>query len=344
MKRNAPIRLNGTVLGLIAGAVLLYLSAQTKQGVKTGLEICGETLIPSLFPFLCLANIIMLKKNEKYGFFSKLFSHIFSLPPALAKVFLFSLIGGYPLGAMMTATLYKNGEIGKNEARRASLFCFCTGPAFCISAVGESMCSNKTQGLYLFISVAVAAVLTGIFLRFRKKADEKPIVANKAQKNADFNSAIEKSINAMLNMCAVVIVASAAVYLIKLAPISQVLKKCIICAIEVTNGCAEIKNNPVLLAAELSFGSLSIFLQIKKYLDEINLEYYKYFLFRFLNSFLSGAICLLLNYLFPVSVQTAKQAISVKYFSFSAPLSALLLLSFCVFILDNKKKRLFFEK
>ena len=344
MKKIGSVRLNTALIGAVAGALLIYLSAQTKEGIKIGLELCAETLIPSLFPFLCIANIILLKKSADNGIFARAFSRIFSLPPALFKVFLFSLIGGYPLGALMTAELYKNGDIGKKQARRASLFCFCSGPAFCISAVGENMCSSKTQGIYLFISCVLSAVLTGLILRFWDKSEEKSTIKITCNETGDFNSAMEKSINSMLNMCAVVIIASAVVYLIRLSPINLYCKKALICALEVTNACAEVKESPALLAAVLSFGGISIFLQIKKYLDEINLPYFKYFLFRIISAVLSGGICFLINLLFPVSVQMAKQAVSVKYFSFSAPLSALLLFSFCVFILDNKKGKLFFEK
>ena len=343
MKRNKPIRLNTVLIGFVAGVLMLYFSAQTKEGIKTGLEICAETLIPSLFPFLCLANIIMLKNADRTGIFSKVFSRLFALESELANVFLFSLIGGYPLGAMMTAQLYKNGKISKNNARRASLFCFCSGPAFCISAVGENMCLSKMLGIYLFISCALSSVLMGLILRLITKKDESAPAKNIPEKNGDFNSAIEKSINSMLSMCAWVIIASAFVYLIKISPLNFTLKKYIVCVLEVTNGCAEVKNSPVLLAGVLSFGGISVFLQIKKYLDEINLPYFKYFLVRIISSLVSGGICFLINSLFPVAIKTSKEAISVKYFSFSAPLSALLLLSFCIFILDNKKGKLFFE-
>ena len=344
MKRNVPIRLNITVIGFFAGALLLFFSSMTKQGIKAGLEMCAETLIPSLFPFLCLANIIMLRKNDKVSVFSKLFSRIFKLEGSLSKVFLFSLVGGYPLGAMMSAQLCKNGEISKRHARRASLFCFCSGPAFCISAVGENMCSNKMLGIYIYISCVLTAIITGIFLAIFDK--DKEFVPEKKIKieKSDFNSAIEKSINSMLSICAWVIIASAFVYLIKILPLSFNLKKYFICALEVTNGCAEVKRSPFLLSAVLSFGGISVFLQIKKFLDEIKLPYFKYFSFRILSAALSGGICKLIIFLFPLSVQTAKEAVSVKYFSFSAPLSALLLLSFCVFILDNKKGELFFKK
>ena len=344
MKRNAPIRLNMPVMGFAAGALLLYFSAVTKQGIKSGLEICADTLIPSLFPFLCLANIIMLGKNDKASIFSKLFSRIFFLEPSLAKVFLFSLVGGYPLGAMMTAALYKNGKISQSHAKRACLFCFCSGPAFCISAVGENMCKSKMQGIYIFISCALAAIIAGIFLGIINKDEEMFTEQKSESEKEDFNGAIEKSINSMLSICARVIIASAFVCLVKIAPLNFTLKKYFICALEVTSGCYEVKRSPFLLAAVLSFGGISVFLQIKKYLDEIKLPYFKYFSCRILSAVLSGGICKFLNFLFPVSLQTAKTGISVKCFSFSAPLSALLLLSFAVFILDNKRGKLFFEK
>lgn len=344
MKINKPIRLNTAVIGFLAGVLLLFFSSVTKQGIKAGLEICAETLIPSLFPFLCLANIIMLKKDNKAGILEKLFSRIFKLEPALAKVFLFSLIGGYPLGAVMTAELYKNGKISKSHAQRASLFCFCSGPAFCISAVGENMCSNKMQGIYLFISCALSSIIMGLILRISKKKAENTSAKRTDEEKGDFNLAMEKSINSMLSMCAWVIIASAFVYLIKISPLNFTLKKSLICVLEVTNACSEVKRSPVLLAGVLSFGGISVFLQIKKYLDEINLPYIKYFSIRISSSLLSGGICFLINFLFPMSLQTSKGTVNVKYFSFSAPLSALLLLSFCIFILDNKKGRLFFEK
>lgn len=344
MKRNSPVRLNPAIVAFGVGFLLLFFGVQTKEGIKSGLEICAETLIPSLFPFLCLANIIMLKSGEKPGFTAKVFARVFSAEEALAKVFLFSLIGGYPVGAMMTAELYKKGAICKTHAQRASLFCFCSGPAFCISAVGESMCSSKMQGVYLFISCALANIIIGIILGFFDKNKEPAPEQKSEGKKGDFNSAMEKSINSMLSVCAWMIIASAFVYLVKISPLDFSLKKYIICALEVTNACKEVKNSPFSLAAVLSFGGICVFMQIKKYLDEIQLPCFKYFLFRFLNAVLSAGICRLINFIFPLSVQTANAGISVKYFSFNAPLSALLLLSLSVFILDNKKGKMFFEK
>ena len=54
-----------------------------------------------------------------------------------------SLIGGFPIGAKMTAELYCDGRLTENQAQRLNMFCMNAGPAFTVTAVGVSMLSSR---------------------------------------------------------------------------------------------------------------------------------------------------------------------------------------------------------
>lgn len=338
MKKSSIIKPSPLFLIFPAAVLILYFSAQTKQGISEGLKICADTIIPSLFPFLCLSNTAILSAKGG-GILSKIYSKIFNLPRNTAPVFLFSLIGGFPIGALMAAGLYEKGDISKKCARRLATFCFCSGPAFCISAVGEKMCASKKEGIYLFIGSALSACIMGFVAgRLGKKEEANSITSTALPLSQAVNTAVERSIKSILNICAWITLAGAFVYLIKISPLNINAKRICIALLETTSGCATFKSEPVLVALFLGFGSISVFLQIQKYLDAIDFKLHIYILYRIIGGALSAGICYVLNIISPVNIQTINQNISVKVFSFSAPLSAVLMLSFAVFILDEKKE------
>ena len=49
---------------------------------------------------------------------------------------LLSVTGGYPIGAKSCNELYKNGNAGTEECKRASMFMVCAGPGFLVSFIG----------------------------------------------------------------------------------------------------------------------------------------------------------------------------------------------------------------
>lgn len=348
MKKSLSVKLSPLPLILAMGIVLIVFSDSAKEGVSKGLEICVQTLIPSLFPFLCLSSAAVQLAGRKSGIFSKLFSILFHLPECAAAVFLFSLIGGYPVGPIMCSELFESGKIGSDEAKRMTLFCCSSGPAFCVIAVGNSLCGSRNIGLMLLASNILSITLIGLFLAFldRKKPLSKAeiLYKNKSDFSSVFTIAVEKSVNSIINICAYVIVFNVLLNLIFKLPLNGRIKDIIFLFSEVTTGCEHFKDKPSLLSFILGFGGICVFMQIKKHLDKVGAKSFVFLSVRLVNAGLSLAFFRLLCLIFPNSVQTLAQGMSVKAVSYSAPLSAALLFCFAVFILDNKKQRLFDSK
>lgn len=129
-------------LPLLGIPLLLLQLEETRQGVREGLRLCGELLIPSLFPFSVLANTgIRMDLAGKLEKGLRL--------PVSTVPWVLGLLGGFPLGAQSLAALYSRGAIGRQEAIRASRWCNNAGAAFLMGAVGGVL-GDARLGLALF--------------------------------------------------------------------------------------------------------------------------------------------------------------------------------------------------
>ena len=342
MMKQFPLVKQHTFTFLFPLALLLVLFSSTvKKGISAGLTLCAEALIPSLFPFLCLCFTLLPFAGRRKSLAAALFSRLFHLPRESAAVFFLAMLGGYPTGILMTEAFLKEQRLSAAEAKRMSLFCCSAGPAFSVIAVGEGICGSKETGLMLFAANVLAQLLIGLFLSAfaRKEAKSK---GNSLYKNTpDFSEAltagVEKGVRATLLICAYVLLFSAVLELLRLLPLPQEAAQGIAAVLEVTNGCLGLRKEPALLAAVLGFGGLSVFFQLKGALQQIGTPAWQFLLSRAASAGLSAGICRLLLFCFPQAIPTLAQGTSVRALSFSAPLSALLLLSFALLVMDNKK-------
>lgn len=130
------------IVGLIV-MVILYSNVSI-DAAKNAVELITYNLLPSLFPFFVLTN--MLVRSGKIALVS-------------------GFLCGYPAGATACANLYKEGTLTKEEALRYSVFTSNAGPTFIVGAVGVGMCASKAIGLFL-LAIHFAAALTVAALSF----------------------------------------------------------------------------------------------------------------------------------------------------------------------------------
>ena len=83
--------------------ILIILNPQNSaQGAVNGLLLCGNVIIPSLFPFaVCISflmnsGIVLVLKP-----FNRIFIKIFGMNFEMFSLFLLSFLGGYPIGAKL---------------------------------------------------------------------------------------------------------------------------------------------------------------------------------------------------------------------------------------------------
>lgn len=134
---------------------------------KTGLTLWWQIILPSLFPFMILSNLIV--KTALPQLFSKFLSppmqFIFRLPGISAIALFLGLVGGYPIGAKVTADLRNNNAISKEVANSLIKFTNNSGPLFITGAIGLGLYNNKKIGILLLLTHYISAILVGFLLR-----------------------------------------------------------------------------------------------------------------------------------------------------------------------------------
>ena len=97
---------------ILTALVCLFLFTRPEicsEGVRSGILLAAETVVPSLFPFMTVASFLLRSGlGEAAGKpFDKVCEKLFRLPGVLAPVIIMSQIGGFPIGAKMTYELLK---------------------------------------------------------------------------------------------------------------------------------------------------------------------------------------------------------------------------------------------
>lgn len=119
--------------------LFLLLPSRTSAGVRDGLRICGQLLVPALFPVSVLSSCILQMGacTREGGLTEYLLFRIFGFSGGCAAPLLLGLLGGFPLGAHLTAAAYEQKTISDEEALRLAPLCNCAGPAFLIGTVAS---------------------------------------------------------------------------------------------------------------------------------------------------------------------------------------------------------------
>ncbi len=147
--------------------LLLFSSDENASAVSKSLVFCKEILIPSLFPFLILSEIItssgIASSFDSLTF--GIFSRIFRISAPCSCAFLLGSVSGFPIGAKTAAELYQKGLCSKEEAERLIAYSNNASPSFIIAAVGGYMLSSIPLGILLYFTQICASIITGMIIR-----------------------------------------------------------------------------------------------------------------------------------------------------------------------------------
>ena len=150
---------------LILSAIFTLSAKFCSSAAKEALEICAGSVIPSLFPFMVLSAIASSVASE--------ISVKGKRVPALTAAILGSLCG-FPVGASVTASMYKNGAISRRRAEYMAGFCNNTGPAFVVDVIGRSFWGDSSVGWIFYVcQILSSAIIFAVWrLFFRGNMDD----------------------------------------------------------------------------------------------------------------------------------------------------------------------------
>ena len=202
MKKSLKTRhLSVIAVGLVAAlAFFLFLicSDTAIEYMKKGLKLCAATVIPSLFPFMVISELLVsCGVGRLMGrWLARPFKWLFGVSEDCACAFTLGTVCGFPIGARVLCSMYDRGEISKGEAERAMTFCNNPGSAFVMSAVGLSLIGNRAVGIMLYVCVIFSALCVGILGRFFFKNDGGEAKSGDLRKRDRQTGAESKSLSA----------------------------------------------------------------------------------------------------------------------------------------------------
>lgn len=278
MTMKKHLSLIGT--GLLFLAIVTYSSAAA-QGTREGLSLCAATLIPSLFPFFALANLLSeLGLPDLLGKkLTPVTKKVFHISGRGAQAFLLGILGGYPLGASVVADLRKRELISREQGERLLAFCNNSGPAFILGAAG-GVFRSAGAGLLLYISHVLGAVCVGLLFR-GAAASEEALPPGSAPRtfSAAFPRAIAQALRSTLNVCGYVIFFRAFLALIPIPDTLPPLGRALFSGFwELAGGIASLEGiapSPQALAAAaflLGWGGVSVHLQTLGVMAETDIK------------------------------------------------------------------------
>ena len=108
LQRNREYLYGGTGVCLLFILFLLLRNPTLAvEQVKTGLQLCGQVIIPSLFPFLVLSELFLLCDIDRYAaqILDFPMRKLFRLPGDAGSALILGGLCGYPVGARIAAAL-----------------------------------------------------------------------------------------------------------------------------------------------------------------------------------------------------------------------------------------------
>lgn len=332
------------------GLMLLLRSPELGEGIRRGLRLCSESVIPSLFPFMALS--VYICKSSAADFFAVLFrplTRILKLPEICGGVLLSSVFGGYPAAAKNIADLCAEGSLEPQTGAKMLCYCVNAGPPFLISAVGISVFGSFRAGVLLFFAQILSSAFIALFIAvFSKKPEESPLVVfrEKRSNSVCAAEAVVSAAESCFRMCAFIVLTCGVLDVcaggsVFSAAESPAAKAVLSGFFEVTAGAFSCGGVPgfagiILAGAICSFSGVSVILQIAAVTDKSGIPLFPFIISRF---FHAGITAALLRLFFSFSKEAAG-AFSVRgsdteaLLSSSAPAAVSLLCMAALFLLS----------
>lgn len=360
---------------LLAATLAMVLAPQkAMEGARSGLALCGNVIIPSLFPFLILSSLVVeLGMAARLGrAMGPVMRPLFRVNGSCACALALGFIGGYPVGARTAISLYRNKLCSRTEAQRLLAFCNNSGPAFIFGVVGAGVFGSGRIGVLLYIIHVSASLCVGLIARFfgsgvpDTRHHSTPAFQTVRVSSA-FTDSIKTAFFSVLNICAFVVFFAVVLRLLSLcglmdiavrlltlppSPLSPVTARQLLTGlVELSSGVTALTGGAALPMAAFMLGwaGLCVHCQVLSFLADSGLSALPYLLGKVLHGLFSALFASLLSLSpilsQPVSACLATQAENLTMPEAQAVLAAatvaawLLWLIFLLFSAHISKKR-----
>ena len=354
----AKARYRDLILGiaLLGGAAALVLWPElTMEAMRDGIRLCGNVILPSLFPFFVLSSLVVELGMSRYlgKLLEPIMVPLFRVSGSCAAALALGFICGYPVGARTAIQLYENGQCSRTEAERLLAFCNNSGPAFILGVVGAGVFGSGRLGLLLCLTHLLASLAVGVLFRFYRPGD-RPRAKGRAPhfQTASFPAAFTRSVTgalqSTLHICAFILFFTVLLRVLARAGILDLLSR-LLCALlsplgltrswaerlltgllEVSSGVTSLTGGSLsgrlsMAAFMLGWAGVSVHCQVLAFLGDSGLSMRTYvagkLLHGGLSALLTAALVRLLPLELPVSLYLAQQTETIAQLDFQRALT-----------------------
>ena len=268
-----------------------------QNGILTSCQLFITKLFPSLFPMMILTDLFLYFDlrylfEKKLGYFFQKFLHISANG---LFIFLISLFSGTPTNVYALKNLYLEEKITKKEAEHLLKFIFFSNPLFLYTMLTLIFPNDlKTTFILLFLPYFVN-ILIAIFSIIKVEQTEN-MIFNFSKES--LGSYLSKSINKAMSTL-LLILGCVCLFCLLDSFINPWHFPLLTGTLEISSGLKNLISSSISFEIKkilayffISFGGLSIHLQVKGILSDTDISYLSFFFF-FLLEFVIGFIILI---------------------------------------------------
>lgn len=283
-----------SIISLFLFIILIFNNKLLVTSVRKSLYIYSYLIIPSLFIFFILTDILINSNIiKKIGsFLDPYFKRIFHLRYKESSfIILSSFLVGNPNNAKMVLELYKNNSIDLNEANHLLSFNSYTSLSFIVIVIGGIL-----NDFYLTIIVLISHFFSNIIIGiFKKNKQDYYLTKEKKENNSKKNivEIIEKNINIILFIGASLCIFGILIDCLNLISFLKPYNFFISPFLEITRGITDLKEKSInigfltcFISSFISFNGLSIHFQVYSIIKG-ELSYLNYLKYRIIQMILS---------------------------------------------------------
>ncbi len=306
--------INIVMICLLLTIIYFMITASNKviESVNFSISIWKDNLFPTLFPFFVVSSLLL-----NYGFvdilgnlLSKPMNKLFHLPGCCGFVLAISLVSGFPSGAKYTKDLVENNLITTKQAERLLTFTHYSNPLFILGMIGSILLNNQKLAYLIMIAHIVSGLLVGIIFREKNyySCENMQKKSNKTSKTFGqlLTESIMSSLNTMFLLLGIVtiflIISTIIKNIVSLPPILSTIVSGIL---EMTQGVklASLMQTSelikiIIITGIISFGGLSVHMQVLGIISEQKIRYKYFFLARIIHSILAMLLVSIIYILF----------------------------------------------
>ena len=319
--------------GLLWATLALVLwPEQSMEAMRSGIRLCGNVIVPSLFPFFVLSSLVVELGMSRYlgKLLEPVMVPLFRVNGSCAAALALGFVGGYPVGARTAIQIYENGQCSRTEAERMLAFCNNCGPAFILGVVGAGVFGSGAAGLLLYLTHLLASLCVGLLFRFYKPG-ERPW--SRRSRGAQFQTAsfskafthsVTGALQSTLNICAFILFFTVFLRILAYAGVLETLgrllslllsplgidqtwaERLLTGLVEVSSGVSSLTDGPLtgrlsMAAFMLGWAGVSVHCQVLAFLGDSGLSVRTYIVGKLLHAGLSAVLTALLLQAYPLS-------------------------------------------